>query len=413
LLRTGRLARALAARGHQVTWWSSTFDHTTKTYVPVRRRVVEVDRNLTLRLLHGMAYRRNLSVARLINHWQLGREFRARATALPRPDLILCSFPTIELAVEATRLGRRTHTPVVLDVRDLWPDLFLSVLPSAARAVARLVLGRYFHMARRALGAADAVIGISDGYLEWGLRYARRARRPTDAVIVLGYEPLDDGDADPLRDRELLASLGVDPSLKICWFIGTFSRHFDLQPVIEAARTLWQAGYRDVQFVLSGAGDLDASWRRLAAGVPNVVFTGWINRPQIRAMLRSAYLGLAAYAVNAPMGLPNKIFEYMCAGVPIISSLRGETETLLGRLGCGYTYPATDTAGLVRLLRRVIDDPAERDRMAAAARGAFREHFTAGKVDAQLAAHLEMVARDLALRPEARACRGLTNSSRE
>lgn len=392
LLRTGRLARHLAARGHRVTWWTSAFDHFTKSRFPVAGSVLRLAPNLELIFLDGAPYRRNVSLARLVNHWQVARAFRAKARTQPRADVILASLPTIELAYEATRIGGRTGTPVVLDVRDLWPDAFLSVLPPAARTLGRFLLASYVRKAREALSVADVLIATSAGYLEWALRYAGRPRQPADAVIPLGYEPLDDADSAPGRDREALLALGINPSHKICWFVGTFGRTYDLRPVIEAARALWRAGYQDVQFVLSGAGELDTTWRRLAAGAPNVVFTGWISRTQIRALMRSAYLGLAAYAVDAPQGLPNKLFEYMCAGLPIVSSLQGEAENLLRDLECGLTYPPGDSAALGRAVARLLEEPDLHARMVQRARLAYERYFAASRIDAEFAALLERLA---------------------
>ena len=63
---------------------------------------------------------------------------------MPRPDLILCSYPTIELSVEAVRYGRTHGIPVVLDVRDLWPDIVLDLLPTILRSPGRVALTRLF-----------------------------------------------------------------------------------------------------------------------------------------------------------------------------------------------------------------------------------------------------------------------------
>ena len=49
------------------------------------------------------------------------------------PDLILSSIPTSELSLEATKLGKKNNIPVILDIRDLWPDVFLDVLPNFFR----------------------------------------------------------------------------------------------------------------------------------------------------------------------------------------------------------------------------------------------------------------------------------------
>src|ERR1039457_4308343 len=52
LLRMGTLAGFLAARGHTVTWWTSTFDHYRKRHRFDRDATVDVDGRLSVRLLH-------------------------------------------------------------------------------------------------------------------------------------------------------------------------------------------------------------------------------------------------------------------------------------------------------------------------------------------------------------------------
>ena len=70
-------------------------------------------------------------------------------------------------------------------------------------------------------------------------------------------------------------------------------------------------------------------WSKLAIGLQNVVFTGWVNKHELKYLSDIADIGLMAYSKGAPQGLPNKIFEYMSSGIPILSSLQGETEDFL------------------------------------------------------------------------------------
>ncbi|MCP2830399.1 glycosyltransferase WbuB, partial [Salmonella enterica subsp. enterica serovar Typhimurium] len=67
LLRAGILSNMLAARGHQVTWWTSTFLHMKKRHLFDTDQVVELRPGLRLRLLHGTGYTRNVSLQRLID----------------------------------------------------------------------------------------------------------------------------------------------------------------------------------------------------------------------------------------------------------------------------------------------------------------------------------------------------------
>ncbi|MBI4419811.1 MAG: glycosyltransferase, partial [Gemmatimonadetes bacterium] len=149
LLRTGRLALALVRRGHQVTWWTSTFDHFAKAGLDVDD-VERLSAGLELRFLHGIPYDRNVSVRRLVNHWQLARGFRRRALEIAPPDVILCSFPTVELCWQATRYARRKGVPILIDVRDLWPDIFLSAMPGPLRWAGRMALRPMLQQARHA-----------------------------------------------------------------------------------------------------------------------------------------------------------------------------------------------------------------------------------------------------------------------
>ena len=66
--------------------------------------------------------------------------------------------------------------PVVVDVRDRWPDIFVEPLPRPLRAIARLLLLSEFRRARYVFRTATAILAVSDGYLEWGLRQAARPR---------------------------------------------------------------------------------------------------------------------------------------------------------------------------------------------------------------------------------------------
>jgi glycosyltransferase involved in cell wall biosynthesis len=99
-------------------------------------------------------------------------------------------------------------------------------------------------------------------------------------------------------------------------------------------------------FVLSGEGDCGEAWRREAAGVDNVIFTGWIDGVELHWLRNRATIGLAAYARSAPQSLPNKIFEYLSAGIPVLSSLEGEAKVLLASQELGLSYRAGDPEDL-------------------------------------------------------------------
>ena len=143
LLRAGILAERLWERGHQVVWWTSAFDHTAKRHRCAGVKAIQLRERYHLRLLHGPGYRRNVSLARLLDHRAVAHEFSRQAIAETPPDIIVASFPTIELSAASTSYGLKRGIPIVLDVRDLWPDIFLNILPAWFRPFGQIALAPF------------------------------------------------------------------------------------------------------------------------------------------------------------------------------------------------------------------------------------------------------------------------------
>jgi len=283
--RTGLLARELSARGHDVLWWTSTVDHFRKQFFVAGEPRIEIERGLHVRFLSGRLYQRNISVDRLINHVQIARRFAALAAAEPKPDVILCSFPTIELSRQAVAYGHAAGIPVVLDVRDLWPDILLDVLPAPVRAVGRIALASLFHDTQWSLRRCAGVFAVSEGYLQWELRRAGRERNPADAVFPLGYQPTTWTAADEHTVQQRLASAGLSVEQVLATFVGTFGRTYDLQTVIRAARLLADSGTTQLGFIFCGEGERGSQWRQASEGLRNVAFTGWLSAGELSYLL--------------------------------------------------------------------------------------------------------------------------------
>ena len=113
----------------------------------------------------------------------------------------------------------------------------------------------------------------------------------------------------------------------------------------------------DIQFVISGDGEFGPRWRQLAAGLDNVVFTGWIGAHEINWLRAHAAVGLQPYAQGAPQGLANKLFEYLHAGLPIVASDATATVDFLRRYGLGEVAALDDAAGWARAIDRALRPP--------------------------------------------------------
>ena len=391
--RCSALSRALAAQGHTVTWWASTFEHITRQYLFDGPRVLDPLPGIQVRLLHGPAYYHSKSPMRFLHHFVIAQAFAHEAQRVPKPDIIVCHLPTLELAEQAVLYGKNVGVPVVIEIHDLWPDHYVAMVPRRLRGMFKWMLTSEFRRVRRILKNATSIMAISDAYLSWGLKHAGRKKRMSDAVFPIGYSPLSPSQETLMEvgQVEFMVQHGIELDALIVTFAGTFTSSFDIPTVFEAAQGLSRDREHDVRFVIVGEGDKGQEWRACAQGLTNVVFTGWLDHPGVMAALRCSSVGLAPYD-SALISLPNKPFEYMAAGLPLLSSLRGELESLIRDEQIGLQYQAGNVESLGDRIRWFADNPAERMAMGQRARKLFEERFSVDVIYPKLVAYLEQVA---------------------
>ena len=380
LMRAGMLCAALAARGHEVRWFNSTFNHYQKSFRAQAPGSYRLDDGTLVELVAGLGYLSNGAPRRLLHNALVARRFVRRARELARveterPDIIVADLPMPDSALAAVRLARDWSIPSVVSVRDLWPDFFASFLSPAKALVARPLIANLDRMVRAACSEAHHLVGISQGYLDWALDKAGREQGLGDCVAPLGYAP--EPVAAQGNSRASLEGKGVDLDKKLATFIGSWGRTYDLKILLEAARRLQDEN--DLQFVIAGKGEQGAQFEAAAAKLRNVVLPGWLNRSEIAFLLENSTIALAPYSQAAPQGLPNKLFEYLAAGLFQVSTLRSEAKTVLEQSGGGMVVPGGDPAAFAAGICRALEvggDPAAKQ----AIKNYFAEYFVASKV---------------------------------
>lgn len=395
--RTGLLAAALAKAGHRVTWWTSRFAHARKRYRHELQDIVPVRENYEIRPLRTVPYRRNIGLGRIASEWLVARQFQSTVESCAPPDLIFCSLPTPKLCRVAAEYGLRRGVPVVVDIRDLWPEAQAQLAPPSLRPAARLILRHEFSHLRFACRHAAALSGITDEFVDWGLRHGGRARSALDFAFSLSPPPDDVTEQQKASAATYWDSLGLyaDPaSLTIC-FLGVLGRRSaaEMNCLIDAVGGLQSAGVR-VRLVLAGAGDMQRQFAERARGLENILFPGWIEYPEVVELMRRSDAGIIPYdnSFDFQMALPNKALQYLASGLPILSSIDGVLSRLIEQSGCGETYCGTDERGLQDLLVRWSRKPESLGRMRHQALDLFQKQFDPKRVYGTAVRRLETIA---------------------
>ena len=384
LHRYGQFSKFLADKGHDVTWWTSSFSHAPKKHFSEKDQDFPHGK-ATLRVICGLGYPRNVSLARIRHNKHFAQRISELMPKYDRPDLIIAPVPTIESAFAALEFAKSKNIPIVTDIRDHWPDELRDLAPKLLRTLAQLALFRSYQKMSYLCQNVTGIMGTSENELGFGLRFAKRDKSKNDLLFPHGYTPAIISSEKLNEAHSWCEQIGIKKeNFNICYF-GTMGKFFDLETVIGCARTLRD---QKIRFILAGDGSEKKKFMSLAQGLDNVIFPGWVDQPKIAAIMQRSKVGIAPYRLGTKMSLPNKPFEYMSGKLAILSSIQGELTPILVNDKCGLTYKADSTEDLRHAVFKLVNDANLTATMGENGYRVFTERFSTEKVFAQAERHL-------------------------
>jgi glycosyltransferase involved in cell wall biosynthesis len=386
-LRYWTLARILASRGHDVTWWSGTWSHRRKA-LRLAPPGIREDEGFSLRLVATPPYAKNVSLARLRSHREFGKTFERLANEsvasgqMGRPDIIVASLPPLEGPEAALRLARRMDATLVVDLMDVWPETFERLVPGPAfirRPLARLFFGGMVRRRRELLAAADGVAAATHAYAAAVLDGAA-ATLPRHVCYVGAY--LQEFPPPPRTIDAVPPIGGTTPAVTFapleCVYAGSLGTGQDLEALVAAARGLSVAGTRAVLHV-AGTGPLEPMLRAAAAaqrGSCELRVHGLLARADYVRLLAACDAGLVLVKPESLVAVPYKACDYAAAGLALVSPLPGELARLIEDHAAGVSYTAGDGGSLARAITGLAAD-----RRALLAMRAGSRHLAAAAFD--------------------------------
>lgn len=400
-MRAINLTDSLLARGHNVVVFSSAFYHQKKQFRPISSYFEVINSNsLKTILLSSCGYKKNIGFMRLLDHLILGFNlYRFLSSCkLPRPDCIFIGYPPIESAYVMSRFAIQNRIPTILDVKDLWPQIFLSYFPKYLRPSFKFLFSPYFFMANFLFRNVDSISSITNSFLDHVLLSVGRFRSKYDYVLPL---------VNPKSSYSLHSSVsaksnywwsqkGIDLSFKKrIVFVGTISQAFDFSHLSVAMR-YFSCHKTPVELVICGAGDQLANVQKLFQGCSNVVFPGWINGEQVTSLMQSSIATVAPYrnTEDFMMSIPNKVLDSFSFGLPVITGLRGEVRDLIAKYNVGL-YCEDDPNSWIESVKLLLYSPHLRDLLSSNAYSLSRDYFEFDNIYSNFCLHLEDIVKNV------------------
>jgi glycosyltransferase involved in cell wall biosynthesis len=371
-IRLGALCLELTRAGHTVEVVTALPSYPTGRIFPGwRRRPSQVAVEGGVRVVRVWVWAAMGSgYARIANYLSFGLMAVLGLARTGRARWTVVEYPTLFGAVAPLLWARARGGRTVLIVADLWVD----VIAESGALKGRLVIGALRRLERWVLRRSDAVTVVTEGL---------RA-----AVLAKGVDPtrvcwLPNGvDTGLFRPRQAGAAGSIvappqaaDETPPMVLYAGTHGHVHGLEVVLGAAERLAD---RPVRLLLVGGGSekpaLVAAARERQLG--NVEFREPVAPEEVARLLGRARIGLASVRGEPIYRSVRsaKIFPVMASGVPVIYSGDDEGSALVTAAGAGLAVPPGDADALAGAIARLLDDPAEADRMGRAGRAWVEAH---------------------------------------
>ena len=301
-------------------------------------------------------------------------------------DLAFATSTPITAVIPGLAAKGLRGKPFVFEVRDLWPEL-----PRALGLRNPFVLGGMSLLEFLGYRSAEACIGLSPGIVE-GIR-ARADERLPVAMIPNGC----DLELFHPSKRSKLTLPGLGPDDFVAGFTGAHGVANGLDALLAVAGELKRRGDTRVKLVFIGDGKEKErlAVRATELGLTNCLFFPPMPKAELGAITASLDCGLmvlrdipAFYRGTSP----NKFFDYLAAGIPVVNNYPGWLAGLITEHRCGLVVPPGNPVAFADALQRLAANADERRAMGAAARALGEKEFARPLLAGRFIATLEAVA---------------------
>jgi len=340
--RSTCLAKELCKLGHIVTWWTSDFEHREK-----KKRIIQTKqffRNFFVRIIPSHAYKKHISISRIIFERKFARNTKKAIENLGElPDCIILAEPSVFYSDIILKLVNKLRCPLIVDVLDLWPELFKAFLPRILKKYANILFSYFYFKRAKTLRCACGFLVVSKDYLKIAKQFNSLA---ASCTVYLGI--------DINEFRQSVSNTLTLPrkknNEKWCIYSGTLGKNYDIDCLINASRIL---ANKNIKIIVVGSGE---EAEKIINEVKNgiIFYIQAVCRSQLIQMYKKCDICLAPYVEGSTVAMPLKAFDYLLTGLPIVTSLKGEFGDLLKAHNIGVVYKAGDSVSLANAIDRCL-----------------------------------------------------------
>ena len=312
-------------------------------------------------LIDEPGYQKNVSFERLLSHHIFCKKFEQFLASYNQPiDLVYSAYPLIKTNYILGKYKKKYEYKLVIDVQDIWPEAISGPIPLFSNTIAQKILSPITRYANTTYSLADGLVAVSKTYLKRS--DVKNLDDNLKKVVYIGADSLHFENYEREKKAQKI----------IATYIGTMAGSYDLETVVKAAALCHE--FVQIQFI--GTGPHEQNLKTLNTEHGNYIrFLGSLTYDNAMKILISSDIAINPIKATSQATITNKLSDYFCCGLPIISCQESEEVKELLALGGGVQYCANNAADLAKQLIRLSQDRETLEKMSLVNQNIAKERF--------------------------------------
>lgn len=334
--RFNMIARTLANVGYRVRWFVADFEHRSKVWRKVNEIGFEVQQGYSISIIKSSGYTRHVSFSRIMFERRFANNvLKSSIVNNEIPDLIIFGEPALFVADIYKKIARKSRSSYIVDILDLWPEIFITILPQFLVKFEKIILSPLYLIRWRFLNNALGFTAVAPDYLN----IISKKNKKKKELIYIGISNVLEDELN--SDTTLLIP---NKNLEDLWLVyaGTLGRSYDIESIMKLAILIRDRGLVNVKIMIAGDGEMRIDLEefiRSQIGI-NLFYLGKLNKDQLKRLYTNSDIAISSYNKSSPVSMPLKAFDYFYYGLPIINSLGREVSRLVRECNVGIQYDA-------------------------------------------------------------------------
>ena len=338
--RSYEFAKKLVKLGHKVTMITSSNEANNI------KKIIEGINVVYLKVSYSnhMSFKR-----RLLSFILFGIKAILVGIKIKNCDLVFATSTPLTIAIPGILLSFIKRIPMVFEVRDLWPEVPIQMGVIKSKLLIKIL--RCFERFTYKYSKHIIVLspGMEKGVIDAGIEKDKVTMIPNFCNIDF-FKPGE-------SNKELLRELGgIDEP--IISYAGAISYANNVELIIDTAEKLQKKGQK-VLFVIAGDGSLKQELENKSKklGLKNVLFLGKINKYEVLILYRKSLATLVLFKKLPVLttNSPNKFFDAISTGKPVITNMNGWVGSLIEKYNIGFSIDPDDANSLMKAVISMVN----------------------------------------------------------